>query len=64
MLLGDIFGIDTLLRNKDELFRHVEQAIHELTLKNRIWGLLLELVQVIIGLLELEIDDMDEFMTY
>lgn len=48
---------------KGELFRHAEQAIHELTLQSRIWGLLLELVQAIIELLELNIDDMDEFMT-
>lgn len=47
---------------KGELFRHAEEAIHELTLQSRIWGLLLELVQAIIELLELDIDDMDEFM--
>ena len=36
--------------------------MHELTLQSRIWGLLLELVQAIIELLELDIDDIDEFM--
>ena len=48
--------------NAGELFRYAEQTIHELTLQNRIWGLLLELAQAIIELLELDIDDMDEFM--
>ena len=36
--------------------------MHELTLQSRIWGLLLELVQAIIELLELDIDDINEFM--
>lgn len=47
---------------KGELFRYAEQTMQELTLQSRIWGLLLELVQAIIELLELDIDDMDEFM--
>lgn len=47
---------------KGELFRYAEQTIQELTLQSRIWGLLLELVQAIIELLELDIDDMEEFM--
>ena len=36
--------------------------MQELTLQSRIWGLLLELVHAIIELLELDIDDIDEFM--
>lgn len=47
---------------KGELFRYAEQTMQELTLQSRIWGVLLELVQAIIELLELDIDDMDEFM--
>ena len=40
---------------KGELFRYAEQAMQELTLQSSIWGLLLELVQAIIELLELDI---------
>ncbi|MBA3901440.1 MAG: transposase [Bacteroidetes bacterium] len=47
---------------KGELFRHAEQTIQDLTLQSRIWGLLIELVQAIIELMELDINDMDEFM--
>jgi hypothetical protein len=47
---------------KGELFRHAEQTIQDLTLQSRIWGLLLELVKAIIDLMELDINDMDEFM--
>ena len=47
---------------KGELFRYAEQTMQELTLQSRIWGLLLELVHAIIELLELDIDDIDEFM--
>ena len=50
------------METKGKLFRYVGQTTQELALQSRIWGLLLELVQAIIELLELDINDMDEFM--
>lgn len=47
---------------KGDVFRHAEETIQALTLESRIWGFILELVQAIIELLNLTIEDMEDFM--
>lgn len=47
---------------KGAVFRQAEDQLHTLTLEHRLWGLLLELLQVIVEIFHLAIDDLDAFM--
>lgn len=47
---------------KGAVFRHAEEHLLTLTLDHRLWGLLLELLLVIVEILDLPINDLDAFM--
>lgn len=47
---------------KGAVFREAEEKINDLTLDHRLWGLMLEMVKIIVEILGLELDDIDQFM--
>lgn len=47
---------------KGEVFRDAEEKLKDMTLDQRLWGLLLEMVKIIVEILGLQLDDIDSFM--